>query len=131
MTWRPISATPTQPTGAGAHCACGRSSTRWAALFSRSAGGSGGFAVVNRSEPRFLGEAGLLPLPWAIADGPDMRLVAERRPDGLRSRIVCRTAPAASPIRPTATTGLPTGSPAVTVTPPTAARLSGRGRYRG
>lgn len=48
----------------------------------------GGFAVVNRSEPRFLGEAGLLPLPWTIADGPDMRFVVELRPEGPRARIM-------------------------------------------
>lgn len=48
----------------------------------------GGFAIVNRAEPVFLGEDGPLPLPWRIADGPDMRFVVELRPDGPRARIM-------------------------------------------
>ncbi len=48
----------------------------------------GGFAVVNRAEPRYLGESGALPLPWTIADGPDMRFVVEFGAAGPRARIM-------------------------------------------
>jgi penicillin amidase len=48
----------------------------------------GGFAVVNRAEPRYLGESGVLPLPWTIADGPDMRFVVSFGDAGPRARIM-------------------------------------------